>query len=76
MTIANTPKINADSVLPSGIFLIKPIIPNTAAKIPSTNEALFTIGIKEVHIPTIPNTIPAVARPLFFFSAFSTFVSS
>ena len=31
-------------------------------------DKLFTIGMNEVHIPIIPNTNPAVAKPLLFVS--------
>ena len=51
------------------LMTLEEIIANIAPIIPNINDKLFIIGMIDVHIPIIPNTNPAVAKPLFFFSS-------
>ena len=46
-------------------FFISDTTPNKIPISPNTKDKLFTIGINDVQIPIIPNTSPAVAKPLF-----------
>ena len=66
--IDKIPKMIATIAFPLLFFLIKGITLNTIANIPKTNDALLTIGIKDIQMPIIPKTKPAVAKPLYCFS--------
>ena len=62
----NVKSDKSDNIRANGCCYWCICISSNSLFIPKKKDALFKIGIKEKQIPIIPNTNPAVAKPLLF----------